>query len=90
MVVFKTLVKLLKMWLLDYPSGYVLHFVLISGVENSFPDRDIRMKFLQKYYQLLCHKKFPMKEPKLVLVGAPDSGKTSWIFPFYGEFLNKK
>lgn len=61
---------------------------LSLGVVNSFPDNTVRMKFLQKYYQLLCHKKFPMKEPKLVLIGAPDSGKTSWIFPFYGKLTS--
>lgn len=27
-----------------------------------------------------------MKEPKLLLVGPPDSGKTSWVAPFEGEW----
>ena len=60
-------------------------FILLLGINNSFTDDAVRKKFLQKYYQLLCHKKFPMKEPKLLLVGKPDSGKTSWIFPLYGR-----
>ena len=30
--------------------------------------------------------KFPMKERKLLLVGPPDSGKTSWFAPFQGEY----
>ena len=30
--------------------------------------------------------KFPMKETKLLLVGPPDSGKTSWFAPFQGEY----
>ena len=32
------------------------------------------------------HGKFPMKEIKLLLVGPPDSGKTSWFAPFQGEY----
>ena len=27
-----------------------------------------------------------MKERKLLLVGLPDSGKTSWFAPFQGEY----
>ena len=54
------------------------------GIENSFPDRITRMGFYQKYYQLLPHGKFPMKEEKLLIVGPPDSGKTSWFAPFQG------
>lgn len=56
------------------------------GVENSFPKERECKKFYQKYYQLLLHGKFPMKEPKLMLVGAADSGKTSWFYPFQGAF----
>jgi len=26
-----------------------------------------------------------MKEPKLILAGPPDSGKTSWVAPFEGN-----
>ena len=40
--------------------------------------------FFKKYYQLLLHGKFPVKETKLCLVGPPDSGKTSWFCPFEG------
>ena len=32
------------------------------------------------------HGKFLMKERKLLLVGPPDSGKTSWFAPFQGEY----
>ena len=42
------------------------------------------MSFYQKYYQLLLHGQFPMKEKKLLVVGPPDSGKTSWFAPFQG------
>ena len=58
----------------------LLYFTL--GVENSFPDRIVRMSFYQKYDQLLVHGKFPMKEKKLVVAGPPDSGKTIWFAPF--------
>jgi len=62
----------------------LLHFLII-GVENSFPDNQIRLNFYKKYYQILLHRKFPMKETKLILVGPPDSGKTSWFAPFQGK-----
>ena len=32
------------------------------------------------------YEKFPMKERKLLLVGPPFSGKTSWFAPFQGEY----
>ena len=54
---------------------------LVFGIENSFPDIITRMNFYQKNYQLLLHGKFPMKEKKLLVVGPPDSGKTSWFAP---------
>ena len=54
------------------------------GIENSFPDRITRISFYQKYYQLLLHGKFPMKEEKLLVIGPPDSGKTSWFASFQG------
>ena len=65
---------------------FLLRFAL--GIENSFPDRITRMSFYQKYYQLLLHGKFPMKEKKLLVVGPPDSGKTSWFAPFQGILTN--
>ena len=58
------------------------------GIENSFPDRITRISFYQKYYQLLLHGKFPMKEKKLLVVGSPGSGKTSWFAPFQGMLIN--
>ena len=60
--------------------------MLFIAVENSFPDEEERLKFYQKYYQLLLCHQFPPKEKKLCLVGDPDSGKTSWFYPFEGKF----
>jgi len=64
-----------------------VYILTTLGTTNSFPDKETRINFLQKYYQLLMHQKFPMKEPKLILEGPPDSGKTSWVAPFEG--INK-
>ena len=58
------------------------------GIKNGFPNRIMRMTFYQKYYQLLLSRKFPRKEKKLLVVGPPDSGKTSWFYPFQGIQVN--
>jgi len=55
---------------------------IVLGVENSFHNPKVRKRFYQKYYQMLLHMKFPMKERKLCLVGPPDSG----FCPFQGLF----
>lgn len=64
-------------------------FIFLLGVENSFPNPVVRKRFYKKYYQLLLHGKFPMKETKLCIVGPPDSGKTSWFSPFQGKLILK-
>ena len=64
-----------------------ISFPLHLGVENSFTNPITRLKFYQKYYQILLHRKFPMKERKLILVGPADSGKTSWFSPFEGNYV---
>ena len=69
------------------PKIKLLSYLAI-GIENSFPNRITRMSFYQKYFQLLLHGKFPMKETKLLVVGPPDRGKTSWFAPFQGMLAN--
>ena len=64
--------------------------ITFLGVENSFPNIVVRKRFYVKYYQLLMHGQFPMKETKLCLVGPPDSGKTSWFSPFEGKYINNQ
>ena len=63
---------------------FLLLLFVAVGVENSFPNPVTRKLFYKKYYQLLLHGKFPMKETKLCLVGPANSGKTSWFSPFEG------
>ena len=53
-----------------------------EGVYNSFPERQLRMNFLNKFYQCLLACKMPLKTRKLVLAGPRDSGKTSWACVF--------
>ena len=55
------------------PRIMLLDFAL--GIENSFPDRIARMSFYQKYYQLLLHGRFPMKEKTLLVVDLQIVGK---------------
>ncbi|XP_066925566.1 uncharacterized protein [Clytia hemisphaerica] len=61
---------------------YPLPFV--QGIFNSFPGKRKRLKFLQKFYQLLLHQMFPIKERKLLVYGDSNSGKTSWFYVFQG------
>ena len=46
------------------------------------------MNFYQKYSKLPLHGKFPMKEKKLLVVGPPDSGKTSLFAPLQLMLIN--
>ena len=55
-------------------------------MRNSFPDEFVCRSVYQKYYQMLQHGKFPMKEKKIPLVGPPNCGQTSWFAPFQGEY----
>ncbi len=49
-----------------------------QGILNSFPDVDVRINFLNKFYQCLCGSNMPHKIKKLVLAGPRDLGKTVW------------
>lgn len=51
--------------------------ILFLGVENSYPDKKVRFKIYQMYYQLLLHEKLPLKDTKLLLLAPAHSGKTS-------------
>ena len=53
-----------------------------EGILNSFPERLVRVQFLNKFYQCLLAHKMPQKTRKLVVTGPRDSGKTSWASIF--------
>ena len=54
-----------------------------EGIYNSFPDDDVRVSFLNKFYQCLLPFSMPQKVKKLVVVGPKDSGKTCWANIFH-------
>ena len=54
-----------------------------EGVYNSFPDEEVRLNFLNKFFQCLMAFKMPQKSRKLVVAGPRDSGKTSWANIFH-------
>ena len=62
-----------------------------EGVYNSFPD-EVRLNFLNKFFQCLVACKMPQKSRKLVVAGPRDSGKTSWAHIFHRiiplEYIN--
>ena len=60
--------------------------ILFSAKHNSFLNELVRRSFYQKFYEILTHRKFPMKERKFLLVGPPDSGKTGSFAPFQGKY----
>ena len=55
-----------------------------EGIMNSFPEPEIRVNFLNKFYQCLLAGHMPHKVKKLVVHRPKDSGKTSWINIFLG------
>ena len=50
-----------------------------EGILNSFPEEELRGRFLNKFSECLMAGKMPHKTRKLVLCGPKDSGKTSWV-----------
>ena len=50
-----------------------------EGILNSFPEEELRARFLNKFYECLMAGKMPHKTRKLVLCSPKDSGKTSWV-----------
>lgn len=65
--------------LMENGASYFSHSVI-----NSFPDVGDRARFLNKFYQCFLCQQLPHKIRKLVVVGASDSGKTSWANVFFG------
>ena len=47
-----------------------------------FSDELVRRSF----YQILIHRKFPIKDRKFFLMGPPDNRKTSWFATFQGDY----
>ena len=71
--------------LIDFDPSYFR-----SSLENSFPELQERVNFINKFYQcLLCHQ-LPHKVRKLVVVGDSDSGKTSWANILFGLIPENK
>ena len=60
-----------------------------SSILNSFPEDQIRARFLNKLYQLLLSFRLPQKVRRLVTYGAKDSGKTTWLSIFLGIIPRK-
>lgn len=50
-----------------------------KGLENSFPDLEPRVNFVNKLYQCSLGQGLPLKLKKLIACGEQDSGKTSWM-----------
>jgi len=48
-----------------------------DGILNSFGNEEVRVNFLNKFFQCLVPFKMPQKTRKLVVVGPRDSGKTA-------------
>ena len=53
-------------------------------VLNSFPDLEVRIKFLNKFYQCLLAHRMEQKVRKLVVHGSKDSRKSSWVHILMG------
>ena len=50
-----------------------------EGILNSFPEENVRVRFMNKFYECLMVGRMPHKIRRLVLCGPKDSGKTSWV-----------
>ena len=56
-----------------------------ESVENSFPDLQTRVEFLNKFYQCTLGHGIPLKLPKLIVCGEQNSGKTTWLYILKGR-----
>ena len=55
-----------------------------EGILNSFPEENVRVRFMNKFYECLMVGRMPHKIRRLVLCGPKDSGKTSWVQVLFG------
>ena len=55
-----------------------------DAIFNSFPDDDVHVNFLNKFYQCLTAGHMPHKVSELVVHGPKDSEKGSWFQVFLG------
>jgi len=72
---------------MSFESYNILNFDFMSLI--NLVQRDIMsykevLRVTRISSTLYLHGKFPHKESKLMLLGPPDSGKTSWFSPFQG------
>ena len=58
-----------------------LCFRYVDSLRNSFADDDTFRLVVQMLYQLLLSNLWPFKHPKMVMIGPPDSGKSTWLQP---------
>lgn len=70
------------------PFGDAEYFT--TSLINSFPNLKDRVRFCNKFYQCLLWGQLQHKTRKLVVVGAKDSGKTSWVRVFMGLMDKEK
>ena len=61
------------------PNTYLHKLYFKEGIFNSFPEEELRARFLNKFYECLMAGKMPHKTRKLVLCGPKDSGETSLV-----------
>ena len=61
----------------------------MSSILNSFPEDQVRARFLNKLFQLLLTFSLPQKVRRLVTCGAKDSGKTTWLSVILGIIPQK-
>ena len=72
------------------PNGNPDAGFFANSILNSFPDLNVRINFLNKFYQCMLYSQLPIKTRKLVVVGEHDSGKSSWVQVLFGLTPEKR